>query len=477
MSRLGWRRDLAMVGVGSAIILLTLLTRTWGIHVDEILYFGYAIAAPLGDARIVGNHFLIYLFNYGLYHGLGWLLPTFAPLILPVFYAEVTVLVVWWLAVASPGDTRTRRRVFALLLLSPFVLFNATQLMLETALIALLGALLASALALGDRPLTVRRASSIGLLAALCVLTKATAIPALAVLTVAFWPLLGRRLWPVIAGGVAGALINKATLLFLDAPSAAYGGIGQLLASITHPSWERVLGFVGVWAFFAGLPALGALWCWRERQDRLSLSLLALAWLSAPAAVVVQLSTDPALPFPRYAYPVIWLGLAAGGLACARSRARWLAPVVLAVQVPLSTGLWPGVFGTITLWPPAVVLEAFQNGGTILSGTPVHGWVAMSGPAREQLCVFLPRESPGTLQAEPWFSAVARHVTFFDATQVGEFQQCTGAKAVFDRRFDVNPCELDACSPSRYRIRSCLPQHIAFYSPRLGDVHTRVCLP
>lgn len=469
--------DLVTLGGGMAVVLAALLTRSWGIHVDEILYFGYAIGAPLGDALIVGNHFLIYAFNYGLYHALSWVLPPLAPLILPVFYALATVSVLWWLAIAMSGDTKSRRLAFALLLLSPFVLFNATQVMLETALVPLIGAVFASALILWHAGTSARRVAALGVLAALCVLTKATALPALALLTVGLWPLLGVRVWPLLAGAAAGAAINQAGLALLHAPSASYGGVGQLVASIRDLSIDRLLETVAVWAFFAGPLAFGAVWCWRERRDRLALSLLAAAALSAPAAILVQLSTDPALPFPRYAYPVIWVGVAAGGLACARSRSRWLAPVVLALHLPLSTALWPGVFPTMSLWPSIVVREAFQNGGTILSGAPVHGWVAMSGGERERLCVYLPRDSPGALQAEPWFSYVAKEVSFFDAAQTAEFRQCTGAKAVFDRRFDVDPCALDVCTPARYRIRSCLPQHIAFYAPRFGDVQTRVCLP
>jgi hypothetical protein len=384
----------------------------------------------------------------------------------------VTVLAIWWLAASVPDDTLRRRAAFGLLVLSPFVLFNATQLMLETALLPLLGGVLTAGLGVSRR-----RAAVLAVLAGVSALTKATAVGALALLAVALWPLLGVGVWPLVAGGVAGTLINRVVLALLHAHSADYGGLAQLVASVHGLSADRMLQLFGVWAFFAGPPALGAVWSWHERKDRLSRSLLAGALLSAPAAVLVQLATDPRLPFPRYAYPVIWVGLAAGGLACARSRARWLAPMVIALQLPLSTGLWPGVFPTIAIWPSPVVLEAFQNGGTILSGTPVHGWVAISGRERERLCVLLPRESPGALQAEPWFSQVTGHVTFFDASQYAAFQQCTGAKAIFDRRFDVDPCELDACAASRYRVRSCLPQRIAFYSPRLGDVRTRVCLP
>jgi hypothetical protein len=467
-----------MVAAGTVVIMAILLTRTWGIHVDEILYFGYAIGAPLGDALIVGNHFLIYLFNYAAYHGVGWLLPGLAPLILPVLYAELTVVAIWRLVIALPNEGGRHGWAFALLLLSPFVVFNATQLMLETALVPLLGAVLASALMVGEKGSSVRGAAVLGLLAALCALTKATAIPALAVLTVALMPVLGSRVWPLLAGGVAGTVVNKIGLLLLHAPTvSSYGGVWQLIESVRDPSLDHLLGFLGVWAFFAALPSVGAAWCWHERRDRLALSLMMAAWLSAPAAVIVQLSTDPRLPFPRYAYPVIWVGLAAGCLACARSRVRWLAPLVLTLQLPLSSALWPGVFRSMSLWPPTIVLEAFENGGTILSGAPVHGWVAISGRTRERLCVFLPRASPGALQAEPWFTYVARDVTFFDAHQFSEFQRCTGAKAVFDRRFDVDPCELDLCSSYSYRIRSCLPQHIGFYAPRFGDVQTRVCLP
>jgi hypothetical protein len=124
-----------MVGAGTVVIVVTLLTRTWGIHVDEILYLGYAIADPLGDARIVGNHFLIYAFNYAVFHGVAWLIPWLAPLVLPLVYAEAAVLAIWGLVSATSLDLGRKRWAFALLLLSPFVLFNSTQLMIESALI------------------------------------------------------------------------------------------------------------------------------------------------------------------------------------------------------------------------------------------------------------------------------------------------------------------------------------------------------
>ena len=471
------RADVAMLGSGAIVVLAVLLTRTWGIHVDEILYFGYAIAEPLGDARIVGNHFALYVFNYGLYHLLRWPLGGLHPLILPVVYAGAAVFSVWRLAVALPLPAPRQYWLFALLLSSPFLLFNATQLMMETALLSLLSCVLAIALASGQQAFQWRRAAWLAGFAALTALVKETAIPALVVLALAFWPMLGRHSWLVIAGAIGGIIANQVVLASIDAPSASYGGLTQLMTAVTNPSAGQLLAFSSVWAFFAGLPALGAVLGWRERRDRLGLSLMLLAWLSAAGAIVVQLATKPTLPFPRYAYPLIWVGLAGGAIGCALSTKRWLAPLLLVVQLPWATALWPGVFPTIAYWPSHVTLEAFQNGGTILSGVPVHGWVAVSSQAREQLCVYLPRESPGTAQAQPWFRYVARQVQFFDAPQSSEFQQCPGAKAVFDRRFDVDACALNPCSSSDYRLRSCLPQHVGFYSPRVGDVRTRVCLP
>jgi hypothetical protein len=473
------RADVIMLAAGAIVVLMTLFTRTWGIHVDEILYFSYAKTEPLGDARVVGNHFVLYLFNYGLFHLLRWPLGGLHPLILPVFYAAAAVFSVWRLAVALPLSTRQQHWTFALLLSSPFLLFNATQMMMETALVVLLSAVLAFAVTMGEQDFQSRRARLLALagLAALTAMVKETAFPALVILAVAFWPMLGRACWLLIAGGVAGIVANKLVLAAIQAPSSSYGGVAQLITSVRNLALEQLVAFASVWAFFAGPAALGAVWGWRERRDRLGLSLMLLAWLSAAGAIAMQLATKPTLPFPRYAYPLIWVGLAGGTIACARSSRRWLVPLLLVVQLPLVTGLWPGLFPTIAYWPSQVTLEAFQNGGTILSGVPVHGWVAVSSRAREQLCVYLPRESPGALQAQPWFTLVTEEVKFHDAGQFSEFQQCSGAKAVFDRRFDIDACSLDSCSSSDYRLRSCLTQHVGFYSPRFGDVRTRVCLP
>jgi hypothetical protein len=476
----GQRTVGALLILGIGFVLVTLLTRTWGLHVDEIIYFDQAIRDPLGDARVSGKPYVFYAFNFALYHLLRRPVGPFHPLILPVFYAVATVVALWRHAKSASSTSATPRWTFALLLFSPFVLFNATQLMMETALLPLMScalALLLSARREESRPVA---ALWLALIATVSTLMKGTAIPALAALTFAFAPTLRLRVWPLAAGVVVGAVGNPLLLRAVQAPeSFPYGSVSQLLASIgALQPWQRLPTDLGVWVFLVGLASAGAVWSWWERRDAPSRTLLALCALSAVGSTLVQLATHPTLPFPRYAYPVIWVGLAGSAIACARSHTKWLAPVVLASQLPWITALWPGVFPTVQYWPAQITTESYRSGGTILSGSPVHGWILTSARARARLCVYLPRSNAaGALQAEPWLRAVTEQVTFHDERQLSEFQTCQGARLIFDRRFSVNACELDPCPPSRYRIRSCLREDIRFYSPQFGEVNSRVCLP
>jgi hypothetical protein len=360
------------------------------------------------------------------------------------------------------------------------VLFNATQLMMESALLLLLTATFTALLAIvsGDR--SRGAAFWLGAMALFAVLVKDTAIPAAMVLAVAFVPAIGVGTWPLLAGVVLGTAGNRLLLWATHAPPRRdFGGLSLFVQSLGDTGRMRQLpAYAAVWLFFLGFSWVMAIWSWRERRDRLSTSLIVVVALSFVGTVFIQLATDPSYPFPRYAYPTLWIGLMASILLVSRSRRAWLAPIVLGTQVPWVTALWPGTFPTINYWPTAITLEAYDNGGTILSGAPVHGWVATSRQALSKLSVYLPRSSAaGAAQAEQWFKDVASHVVFFDERQAAEFQAQGGAKAIFDRRFSVNSCAVDVCAPRQYRFRSCLEQRIRFYSPQLGPVHSRVCLP
>jgi hypothetical protein len=460
--------------------LAVLLTRTWGLHVDEIGYFHVAVHEHLGDTLTSGKPYAFYVFNNALYHlfrrASGWL----HPLILPVFYVIVTVLALWQLAVNGSSAGARRGWAFTLLLLSPFVLFNATQLMMETAQLPLLSltlAILLSMLGDGQRP---RAALWLGITAAASVLVKETAVPALLVLGVAFFPSLRFRIWSMAAGTLAGILGNRYLLWAIYAPTGIhYGGVSQFLASFSDPrQWRKIPAYLGLWMFFLGFAWIGALWSLWERRDPTSRTLFALASLSAGGVILVQFATDPSLPFPRYAYPVIWVGLASSAIACARSRRRWLCAAVLGLQLPWITGLWPGTFPTIRYWPALVTDEAYSSAGTILSGAPIYGWIAASPRALSDLCVYLPTSSAaGVNQAEEWFQDIAAHVGFYDEQAHREFEGCAGAKAIVNRRFTTSSCESKTCAPSQYWIRSCLRQDIRFFSDQTGAVEARVCLP
>jgi hypothetical protein len=466
--------------LGIVFALAVLLTRTWGIHVDEIGYFHLAVHEHLGDTATTGKPYVFYAFNNALYHlfrrSAGWL----HPLILPVFYVIVTVLALWQLAMSASLVGARRGWTFALLLLSPFVLFNATQLMMETALLPLLSVTLAVLLStIGERQ-RPRAALWLGIAAAASAMVKDTALPALLVMGVAFFPAMRFRLWPLAAGSLAGTLGSRFLLWAIYAPpSFHYGGVSQFLASFGDPrQWTKIPSYLGMWIFFVGAAWIGAIWSLRERCDTTSRTLLAVASLSAGGVLLVQFATNPDLAFPRYAYPVIWVGLASSAIACGRSRTLWPGVAVLALQLPWITGLWPGTFPTIRYWPALVTDESYSSGGTILSGTPVYGWIAASPRALSDLCVYLPTSSAaGVNEAEEWFQDVAAHVGFYDEQAHREFERCSGAKALVDRRFTVNACETEACDPSRYWIRSCLRQDIRFYSARTGAIQSRVCLP
>ncbi|HZN81575.1 MAG TPA: hypothetical protein VFC01_18095 [Mycobacterium sp.] len=467
--------------LGIVCMLFVLLTRTWGLHVDEIRYFHVAIREPLGDALESGKPFVFYVLNYALYHVFRWPAGWLHPLILPVFYAVATVLALWFLAARAVDAGAHRAWAVAVLLLSPFVLFNASQLMMETAQLPLLSVTLALLLSVSAGRHTSQHILWLVAAAAGSVLIKETALPALLILILAFFPVLGLRVWPLIAGAAIGSTANALLLRAIHAPlpPTHYGGMAQLWTSLTAGQpWARTSSYLGVWGFFVGLAWLGALAVAVRRRDPMSWTLVAAGALSAGGVFLVQLATDPILPFPRYAYPVMWAGLACCGIACARTRTGWVSAAVVVLQLPIAGGLWPGTFSIIEHWPTLITLESYNNSATILSGTPAYGWIATSPRALDDLCVYLPRgNAAGAAHTEMWFRDVARQVRFFDERSYPAFQGCNAARAIVDRRFDVNACQEDVCSPSRYSIRSCLERDVLYFSARIGPTKSRVCLP
>src|SRR5262245_53707367 len=238
--------------LGFLVLLIVLLTRTWGIHVDENQYFQYAIGHPAGDSFSTGKPPLFYVLNYVVYHALrapvGWL----HPLILPIFYIAWTNVALWRLARASAAVGAAPGTVFVLLLLSPLLLFNATQVMMEAALLPALTFTVASLLTMvggGQGPWMM---AELFLAASAGALVKETALPALILLAAAGAPLLRRRVWPIIAGALCGTLLNR-SLLWIIHPRdpVTYGGLPQLMTAAVDPaSWSRIPAYLWLWMFF-----------------------------------------------------------------------------------------------------------------------------------------------------------------------------------------------------------------------------------
>jgi hypothetical protein len=181
-----------------------LLTRTWGLHVDEIIYFHLAINNVAGEALWTGKPFLFYTLNYVVYHLFAWCTGWLHPLILPLFYATSTAYALWRMTVTATKAGAQPVMMFTLLLLSPFVLFNATQLMTESAMLPMVTATFAILLSIACDYSTPGTMFWLGATAAIAILVKDTAIPAGMILALAFVPALGFAVWPLVIGIVVG---------------------------------------------------------------------------------------------------------------------------------------------------------------------------------------------------------------------------------------------------------------------------------
>ena len=393
----------------------------------------------LGDTATTGKPYVFYAFNNGLYHlfrrSAGWL----HPLILPVFYVIVTVLALWQLAMSASLVGSRRGWTFALLLLSPFVLFNATQLMMETASAAA-AERDAGGLALDDRRATAptrgplardcgggerdgERYGSSGPSGHGCGVLSGDAIPAVA----AGRGLAGRdSRKPIPAlGDLRAALVSlRRELAAPGIPCVIPGnGRGSLPISGCGSFLWDLPGSVPSGA--CGNVVTGHRGCFSlSRRFRRGVLLVQFATIPGSGVSALCLSGD----------------LGRTGVERDRVRAQ---PDALARS--RGSGAPAAVdhgshgrerFLTIRYWPALVTDEAYSSGGTILSGTPVYGWIAASPRALSDLCVYLPRSSAaGVNEAEEWFQDVAAHVTFYDEQAHREFERCPGAKALVDRRF------------------------------------------
>src|SRR5205823_10407494 len=196
---------------------------------------------------------------------------------------------------------------------APCFVFNSTQLMMETAVMPMLTLAVAAVIDL-DRHGPRRQADVLLFVAAtLAVLFKETAAAAVFILFAAFWPRLGRRLWPLALALVAGSGVQQVMLTALHVPSHGYGGLFTLLDVSTWSvrvklTWQ----YLSMWMFYVWpmtLLAVAVLYARGWFRDPYERALLSLGALSLVATFVIQLASN--YPMARYAYPTVWLGVIA----------------------------------------------------------------------------------------------------------------------------------------------------------------------
>ena len=147
---------------------------------------------------------------------------------LHVFYAVVSVRP--W--PGSRGKPRTRRDFvwqFVILLSSALFIFSSTQVMMESAVLPLLTLTLAGLVEMDRSGRDLRPQLLVLVSATLGEMVKETAVPALAILFVAFWSRLGRRLWVLPFSMVLGLAITRILLSSIHAADHRYGGISSML--------------------------------------------------------------------------------------------------------------------------------------------------------------------------------------------------------------------------------------------------------
>lgn len=470
-----------VTGAGCLAVLAAMLLRNIGIHYDESLYIAWAVRSPLGDAAETGKPYVFYLFNFLLYQALPQRPDWLRAIGLHVFYAVVSVLAVARLAWQAADTRRDFVWQFVILLSSAFFIFSSTQVMMESAVLPLLTLTLAGLFQMDRSGRFLRPQLLVLVSATLAVLIKETAVPALAILFVAFWSRLGRRLWVLPCSMVLGLVTTRILLSSIHAVDHRYGGISSMFDfESVRLRLNLIWDYLWVWAFYVGPFQVFAVWAHYLRRDGPTPTsdavLLRLGALSLLATLVVLLAS--VLTFARYTYPVVWLGLIAFAFLLVRA-SRPLAAIALVLSLVLIANMWGPNGRQMSLWPRLVATEAHYTAFTVFQGVPTLGWVAFAGDRRVDMCILLPKaRSEGRDPIQRYLDAVTVNPRWFDETQIDGYQRCVGPKAVIRRQYQDVPgqCSPD-CPRSEFSIDICNVQEVRF-GPKPWPVLTnRTCLP
>lgn len=449
---------LAPVAVLVALQLAVFGLRTAGIHFDENNYLSQAYRDPRGE-NWLGKPPLFYALNFILNHTVGFLFGPWRYLAPFFVYVAFNAWALVWLSGRLSLDRVRRYAFLALVGVSPFFLFNATQVMMELPTLGLL-CVLFGCLVPGEGKKPIPRwfvPTAIPML----LMIKDSTLPAMIALIAGLGlrkPAEGRRClrWLLFAFPMHW-LVKLAT----GGKSQNYGGLSFLLDPHRWPARLAMTGeYLGVWLFYLGpLLAIYLLWnAWLARdRSGWERSLLAIAVLSLLGTFAVQMGL--AVDFARYAYQVIWVGLVAGcALAAERARPATLVGLGLTFLVPTLNQWLPSAqrFG---LWPRFVSSEGPLSDGQLFSGEPIFGWTFLAEARFRSLCVQVSARDRGRVERIQQFFrwAFDDQAQFFGADDAAGFAACSGAKVIARQEYGETPAGCRCPSGERFLVASCRP--------------------
>ena len=463
-----------LILAGFAVLTTVLFVRTTGIHIDENNYLRLAVETWDGDSWATGKPVLFYWMNNKLNHEVARSLGPFEPVTTYLFYIAVSaVSLAWALTPLFPESHKRTAIAYLVLLVSPLALLNATQLMMETALLPAVSLLFGAVQRDIDR---YWKWAGVFFLSAVVVALKATGAPVIALLGLIVFRRSKATTGLLFTGAVAGYLIDKAVLrwIVVSAGSDDYGGLSQLLNT------DAVLGRLRnlredlwVWLFFVGIAALAAALVWvfsRQTENKTAMSdasLLTIAFGSLVAMMGLQ--TISIHGFPRYNYPVLWLGLMCSVAFITRRREIVLVPLA-AVFIFQSSALWGRALDRFSLWPTRTVSEFIESGGTILMGAPIHRLVVAQRFRDPAPCYFVGPMDKGEQQY--YFSYFK--FAFPKGKPLDSTESCTSTIRVWREPVkSAQECP-DRCGTTS-RWSTCGYQRLRFFTAYEGLAVSQIC--
>lgn len=472
-------RSFSLALAGFAFLATILFVRTTGIHVDEAGYLSVADDARTGDSLSTGKPPLFYWLNYKFYNEIGPWFGPFKPVSLYFLYMAVFVWALIW-ALKPFFEDRTFRLslTFFVLLLSPLALLNATQMMMETAMLPFVSLMFGSVVRGSD---TAWKCLRLLLFSAALVALKVTGAPVVVLIAAGAFRRSPSAAALLGAGAVLGFLGNKAAVRWVVQAQHAdnYGGLAEILNRVAVLERLRMINEdLYVWLFFSGIAVIVAAaacaynW-WRPQggaEGKRLMSDATLMMLAAGSLVLMLfMQTISIHGFPRYNYPTLWLGLVSAVILAARQRA--VAVLSLAIVFGLqSSSLWGSDLDRFHLWPSRTVLEFFQSGGTTLMGAPVHRLAVEQHFRDSSPCYALESIHPD----EQKFYARYFEFAFPKGRPRDSSEPCATTIHVWRDPVDtVGSCPA-RCEPSSRR-NICGYQRLVFFTAHQGLALNQVC--